>query len=76
MHACFLSAGKLIHLAVEIIVGKAKPLQHTAQAALVAVAVILFKIMLQSGIFLHFSASACPLRFPISFSNSRRFVSV
>ena len=54
MHACFLSAGKLIHRAVEIIVGKAKPLQHTAQAALVAVAVILFKIMLQSGIFLHF----------------------
>ena len=42
-YPCFLPAGKLVHGAVPILFGKAQPFQHTPQAALIAVTVILLK---------------------------------
>ena len=53
MHTGLLTAGKLVHGAVEIAFCKAQSFQDTLHAALIAVAVVLFEVMLQGSVFLH-----------------------
>ena len=53
MDAGLLAAGKLVHGSAEVAFCKAQPLQYALQAALIAVSVVLFKVMLQFGIFFH-----------------------